>query len=493
MDLFNIFNEYRNGNKTVINELFICKNGFKHRGSRSSYSEADIIVNDPILDSLAYKIYHHYKLKAKFSKKKHGISKFNESPYFGTENDVKMEMFIVLRELFDDMNFNPENSRKIGEAIKYRLQKRLGKFIGKSVYALSENTANGYDEEFSLLDTVESWGLLTCESPFIGDELDRDDFKHRHEISEILNILCKYDISKLLQCNATAQMNFVDFLRKNYHLVYVAKEQSMRYPTERELLEKYCREYGDISQQRFSAMLRQLFDLLCSCTTIINNHVVTREKYLNDCYYDGKMNFVSLTSEKTNKMLKLGNELADYTPLKVYGDAYFNEINNSEVMEICRKNKALIKAIRDKENLSVEEYSDVLCAIGIMLHDYCKEKIIYQVQRFMSDYNGYTFDINLDKIHDLCMGVLPVNKYWRMIKTDKGFSLRIFKKYDDDYFTSFIGRNSRVDFTDIKCVQIGLCNFFISDVNKMIYCCFVLRKLSFSRRIGNKIFGLLAS
>jgi len=76
--------------------------------------------------------------------------------------------------------------------------------------------------------------------------------------------------------------------------------------------------------------------------------------YLNDCYCSQKMNFVSLTSEKTNKLLKLGNKLTDYIPLKVYGDTFFNEISNSDVKEICRKNKALIRSINDKENLSVE-------------------------------------------------------------------------------------------------------------------------------------------
>lgn len=493
MDLFNIFNEYRNGNTTVIDELFTFEDGFKHRGSRSSYSEADIIVNDPILNALAEKIYRHYKSKAKFTKKKNGISKFSETPYLGTVNDVKMEMFVVLRELFDDMNFNPQNSKEIGEVVKYMLQRRLGKIIGKSAFAFSENIVNGDGEKVSLLDVVESYGLLPCESPFIGDELDKDDFKHRYEITEILNVLEKHDIKILIQNNAVAQINFVDFLRENYHLIYDVKEQSMRYPAEKELLGKYCNEYGNVSQQRFSAMLRQLFDLLCSCTTIINNHVVTREAYLNDSYYDGKMNFVSLSSKKTNKILKLGNELSDYTPLKVYGDAYFNEINNSEVMEICRKNKALIKAIRDKENLSVEEYSDVLCAIGIMLRDYCREKIIYQIQRFMSDYNGYTFDINLDKLLSLCMGVLPVDKYWRMVKTDNGFSLRTYKKCEDDYFTSFTGRNSRVDFESVRCVRVGLSKFFISDSDNMIYCCSVSTELSFTRRVGNKNFGLLAS
>lgn len=240
-------------------------------------------------------------------------------------------------------------------------------------------------------------------------------------------------------------------------------------------------------------MLRQLFDLLCSCTTIINNHVVTREAYLNDSYSDGKMNFVSLTSEKTNKMLKLGNELLSYTPLKVYEDTYFNEINNSDVMEICRKNKALIKAIKDKENLSVEKYADVLCAIGIMLRDYCREKIIYQVQRFMSDYSGYTFDINLDKLYDLCTGILPISTYWHIFKSDTGFSLRLFKKCEDRYFKTFTGRGGKVDFKDVKCVQIGLCKFFVSDTDKTIYCCSALTELSFTRRVGNKNFGLLAS
>lgn len=493
MDLINIFNEYRRGNKKALDELFTFKNGFKHRGNRSSYSEAQIIVNDPILDALAKKIFYHYRTKAKFTKKKNGISKFSETPYLGTENDVKMEMFIVLRKLFDDMNFNPKNSKEIGEVVKYRLQRRLGKIIGKSTFALSENFVTADGDTISLLDVAESYNLLSFESPFIGDELDNDDFKHRHEITEILNVLRKYDIQDLIQCNATAQMNFVDFIYKNYKLVYEHKEQSVRFPTETELLTKYCQMYGNISQQRFSAMLRQLFDLLCSCTTTINNYVTTREIYLNNCYYAGKMNFMSLTSEKTNKMLRLGNELADYTPLKVYGDAYFNEINNSDVMEICRKNKALIKMINDKENLSVEEYADILCAVGIMLRDYCKEKVIYQIQRFMSDYNGYTFDINLDKLYDLSTGILPISTYWHMFKSNTGFSLRAFKKCEDRYFKAFTGRGGKVNFTDVKCVQIGLCKFFISDSNKEIYCRAVDRELPFVRRVENKNIGLLAS
>ena len=493
MDLLNIFNEYRDGNKKALDELFIFKDGFKYRGSRSSYSEADIIVNDPILDALANKIFYHYRTKAKFTKKKNGISKFSETPYLGTANDVKMEMFVVLRELFDDMNFNPKNSKEIGEVVKYRLQRRLGKIIGKSAFAFSENIIGADGEEISLLDVVESYSLLSCESPFIGDELDRDDFKHRCEISEILNILEKYDIKTLIQDNAVAQMNFVDFLIKNYHLVYSSKEQSMRYPLEKELLEKYCREHGDISQQRFSAMLRQLFDLLCACTTTINNHVVTRETYLNDCYYDGKMNFVSLSSEKTNKMLKLRNKLAEYVPCTVKDDTYFDIIAEVDVMEICWKNRTLLKAIKDRNNLTLEEYADVLTAVSFMINDYCNKKVTYQFERFFNDHTEYSYDFDVNKIHDLCMGVLPVNKYWRVIKTDKGFSLRTFKICDDGYFTLFTGRNGKVDFTDVKCIQVGLCKFFVSDVDKMIYCCSVSKELSFTRRVGNKNLGLLAS
>ncbi len=97
------------------------------------------------------------------------------------------------------------------------------------------------------------------------------------------------------------------------------------------------------------------------------------------------------------------------------------------VMEICRKNKTLIKAIKDKENLLTEEYSDVLCAIGIMLRDCCKEKVTYQFKRFMLDYSGYKFDIDTDKLLNLCMVIFNVDRYWRIFKTDKGFSLWVFK------------------------------------------------------------------
>lgn len=493
MDLFNIFNEYRNGNKKALDKMFTFKDGFKHRGSRSSYSETQIIINNQILNALAEKIYHHYKSKTKFTKKKSGISKFSESPYLGTENDVKMEMFVVLRELFDDMNFNPKSSKEIGEVVKYRLQRRLGKIIGKSAFAFSENIVNGDGEKVSLLDVVESYGLLPCESPFIGDELDKDDFKHRYEIAEILNVLEKHDIKTLIQGNAVAQMSFIDFLRKNYHLIYDVKEWSMRYPTEKELLEKYCQEYGSVSQQRFSAILRQLFNLLCDFTTIINNNFVSREMYLNDCYCQGKMDYISLTSARTNKLLSLGNQFANYVPYIVKDDTYFDVIVEADVMEICQKNRILLKAIKDRNNLTLEEYADVLIAVSFMINDYCNEKVTYQLERFFNDHTEYSYDFDVNKIHDLCMGVLPVNKYWRMIKTDKGFSLRTFKICDDGYFTLFTGRNGKVDFTDVKCIQVGLCNFFVSDVDKMIYCCSVSKELSFTRRVGNKNLGLLAS
>lgn len=493
LDLINIFNEYRNGNKTVIDKLFTSKNRFNRKGG---YTGTDVFILNEGLDLLAYRIYEHYRKKAKFIPKKYGIAKYSEQPYFGTLNDVKMEIYIVLKELFDDMNFIPKDLGQIYKKVKNKLQRRLGKAIEKSVSALSENIVTADGGTISLFNIVESYGLLSCESPFAGNELDKDDFKHRREISEILNVLEKYDIKTLIQVNAHAQMNFVDFLKENYRLVYWAKEQSMRYPSEKELFTKYCQKYGDISQQRFSAMFRQLFNLLCDVTTTINNNFVSREMYLNDCYCSEKMNFVSLTSGKTNKLLKLGNKLTDYIPLKTYGDTFFNEITRSDVKEICLKNKALILAINNRENLSIEEYTDILCAVGFMLRDYCKAKVKYQLQRFMSDYNGYTFDINLDKLFDLCIGILPINTYWHIFKLNTGFSLRAFKKCEeceDGYFKPFTGRGSKVDFTDIKCIQIGLCRLFISDSNKAIYCRAVDKELPFVRRVENKNFGLLAS
>lgn len=490
LDLINIFNEYRNGNKTVIDKLFTSKDRFNRKGG---YIGTNVVILDIGLDNLANSIYYHYQKKAKFTQKNGSISKFSESPYLGTENDVKMEMFIVLREIFDDTCFDPKTSEKIYKEVKNRLQRRLGKIIGKSAFAFSENVVNGNGEEISLLDVVESYGLLSCEPPFIGNELDKNDFKHRHEIAEILNVLKKHDIKTLIRANAHAQMNFIDFLKKNYHLVYLSKEQSVRYPLEKELLKKYCQKYGDISQQRFSAMLRQLFDLLCSCTVTINNNVVTRETYLNYCYFSGKMDYINLTSEETNRLLVLGNRLTDYIPCTIKDDTYFNEVSKTDVMEICRKNKALIKMINDKENLSIEGYTDVLCAVGIMLRDYCRGKVTYQLDRFLLDYSVYRFDISTDKLLNLCMGILPVDKYWRMVKTDNEFSLRTYKKCDDNYFASFTGRNDKVDFESVKCIQVGLGKFFVSDMNKMIYCCSALKELSFTRRVGNKNFGLLAS
>lgn len=93
MDLINIFNEYRNGNKTVIDKLFTSKDNFNRKGG---YTGTDVIITDTGLDLLAYRIYEHYRKKAKFIPKHDGIAKYSEQPYFGTLNDVKMEIYIVL-------------------------------------------------------------------------------------------------------------------------------------------------------------------------------------------------------------------------------------------------------------------------------------------------------------------------------------------------------------------------------------------------------------
>lgn len=437
MDLIEILGEYRNGNRIEFDKLFTSEDNFNRKGG---YTGTDVIINDSGLDLLAYRIFEHYKKRAKFSPKKDGIAKYSEQPYFGTLNDVKMEMYIVLKELFDDKDFIPKDLGEIYKNVKNKLQRRLGKAIEKSASALSENYVTADGDVISLFDIIENCGYLTCESPFIGNELDKNDFRHRFEIMEILNILRKYSIQDLLQGNATAQKNFVDFLNENYKIVYDHREQCVRYPTEKELLTKYCQIHGNVSQQRYSKMLRQLFDLLCSCTMGVNNYVVTRETYLNNCCYNGKMNFVGLTTEKTNRLLRLGNKLTNYIPLKVYGDTFFNEISNSDVKEICLKNKALISAINNKENLSAEEYADVLCSVRFMLRNYCKIKVEYQLERFLSDYNGYIFEVDTNKLCDLCTGVLPVSTYWHIGKSNKGFSLRRFKRCDDGYFKAFTGR-----------------------------------------------------
>ena len=115
MDLIEILGEYRNGNRIEFDKLFTSEDNFNRKGG---YTGTDVIINDSGLDLLAYRIFEHYKKRAKFSPKKDGIAKYSEQPYFGTLNDVKMEMYIVLKELFDDKDFIPKDLGEIYKNVK---------------------------------------------------------------------------------------------------------------------------------------------------------------------------------------------------------------------------------------------------------------------------------------------------------------------------------------------------------------------------------------
>lgn len=191
-----------------------------------------------------------------------------------------------------------------------------------------------------------------------------------------------------------------------------------------------------------------------------------------------------ITSNQTNSLIILANQLIDYVPQKVEGDTYYNLISNDIILEICYENKALMANIRNKNQLQLEEYQDTLNAVGYMLCDYCKDKATVYYNKFMQEYSDYTFDNN---VLDVILGKETQQKFdlWNLKHKSDGFHLLGFK-YKDNNIVAFNGSCGDIKIEQVFCVQIGNAKLFISDCDKKVYCRSADKELFYIKEIKHK-------
>ena len=488
-ELIEIFQEYRNGNKKIFDTLY--KDEVEYTYGNKQDDDTEFEEND---DGRKYKR-SHFKLTdinleriiinrySEFTE--FGIdiehNKYSDSIYCGAIEDLKKTAIAILHQMFKDKSFNPQTSSEIYQTLTYKLKLFLGKSIGTSVHYNSDVCVDSDGEEDSYYSLIKN----PCKSGFIDEEEIESDYIG--EIRELMGILKDYNISELCSPNATTQRNVIELLQKYYNYKYYFKEDDSRFPKDFELISMYQLRYNEeLSQQRYSAVLDEIFSLLSDCTVDLKGTSLTRNQYRNkEQHGDIHNKFIRQTTYKTNRLIVMANKLINYVPETVQDDTYYNHISDDNIFEICSKNKALIANIQDKQKLSLDDYADTLNAIGYMLFDYCKQKVTYFYDRFMEQYKDYEFDT--DNVFNVIMGGKANLKFdlWNIKSKSDGYSLLGFKTKNDS-IVAFNGATGNIKIERVVCVQIGNALLFVSEDDKRIYCRSADKELFFIKEIKHK-------
>lgn len=267
MDLLDIFYRYRNGDKNIINQLFIA--GIIETIHFKEYIGSFSEIRDEKLDNIVKSIYYTY-IKPYKKPKGSKCPKYYEQIYTGTLNDMRSDAVIIFIQMVEDKNFNPETDGQIYGEFEYRLKEFLGSVVATSCYSPTETEIT--DNEFCLLD-------LFPNKPR-KDKRTGDYFGIFQEIFDIVNTC---DIKCLLRDDAKTQQNIVDLIRKYYVPTYNEKLGVCIYPRQKDMISYYQKEYGEsISQSQYSSSLEAILKSICQCVTSLKGKPVRRSWFIKD-------------------------------------------------------------------------------------------------------------------------------------------------------------------------------------------------------------------
>lgn len=292
--MINVFNEYRNGNKSVLDKLFISE---VEKDKYGDYIQGNLMILDEEILFIVKKIYFYYSMPCKFSKKNKNKNnndfkeiktekekryeiynvpppKFYEQVYCGSFNDLMSDAVLILCKMFDDKSFVPQTSGEIYIEFYYRLLKCASSNIETSAYTLSENIfCESHDgEELSLFDLVA-----------VKNKNNKISGKYHGVFEEIANIINKHDIKALLKRDAFVQRNVVDLIKKYYKPIYNPAKDTQEYPKQKDMIEFYRQEYGKaIAQPEYSAALEGILKAVCQCTVSLKGKSVKRSDFIKN-------------------------------------------------------------------------------------------------------------------------------------------------------------------------------------------------------------------
>lgn len=171
--------------------------------------------------------------------------------------------------------------------------------------------------------------------------------------------------------------------------------------------------------------------------------------------------------------IKLSNELIDYYPESVKDDKYYKVISNPLFDEICYKNHQVMRGILHKSELSLEDYTDLVQAIGYMTYDYYKRRFTPIISEFLDKNKGYSFSVDTDTLIDIALGKTKSNTMW-CSKRRKNEIWIIKYKYNKSG-ELIECRSNKVDeeaynVSGAYVVHIGMLKMYVSDSKKKVYC-----------------------
>lgn len=286
IELIEVLQEYRNGNKDILNTLYSDKVKYCYCDGMKIYDSGQFLIID---EGIARIINTTYRLFTKYGAyKKQG--KYYEQVYCGTKADFQKDTIMILLEIFNDITITPATSSELYGLLKYKLKKFMNNKIKISAYSISDVFTDNDNEEcsyYNFISQMPDFDFSQKNEGYIG------------EMKELMDILRAYDIKDLCSSNATAQKDIIDLLKNNYKYRYYPQKDCCELPKDFEMISMYQLRYGkEMSQQQYSAVLDELFKILCDCTSDLKGVKITRKQYCNakqrgDIYSNTQTNDIS--------------------------------------------------------------------------------------------------------------------------------------------------------------------------------------------------------
>ncbi len=177
-------------------------------------------------------------------------------------------------------------------------------------------------------------------------------------------------------------------------------------------------------------------------------------------------------------------EMINYQPCKVKNDKFYKFISNPKVAEIAIKNKAIWQGINEKSSLDLDDYRELINGIGFMIRDFYRKRFEKHCNQIIDGYADYKIiseniiPVDIAMV-DIAMGACNSSSYWYLQTQKDRIFLVKFKYNKNGILIKYRGKDSDIDVTDSRCIQMGKLKIIISDTNKSIYCLSIVNEFLF--------------
>ena len=186
------------------------------------------------------------------------------------------------------------------------------------------------------------------------------------------------------------------------------------------------------------------------------------------------MKYINYNSQNNDKLCLQANKMIDYSPKNVRNDRYYKMISRAKIMEICCKNKQIIRSINNKSRLDLEEYTDLIQGIGIMIKDYCKNIFLEKFEQVLFKYNDYDFSVDRDNLIDIALGTFNNTVKWCLKNSNNDVWILKYKYNKQGKLIACKGTKKSAEqnilVSGATVIQIGMLKMFISDTEHKVYC-----------------------